>query len=76
MIGHRSPTTHPRRLAAQRLFRVSPCRKGTIHLQIPIPSPRFEHRPYVTAANVINHYTRWETLAFFKMHKRWNRIKL
>ncbi|GFV87378.1 hypothetical protein TNCV_4033501 [Trichonephila clavipes] len=31
-------------------FRVTPCRKGTIHLQTSVPSPGFGPRPYGTAA--------------------------
>ncbi|GFX28615.1 hypothetical protein TNCV_3336751 [Trichonephila clavipes] len=44
--------------AALWLLRVTPCRKG-IHLQISMPSPRFEPRPYNTAVSVANHYTGW-----------------
>ncbi|GFW36071.1 hypothetical protein TNCV_4929341 [Trichonephila clavipes] len=46
-----SPSTnHTRRLAARRLFRVPPCRKGTIHLQ----TPGFEPSPYGIAVSVAN----------------------
>ncbi|GFT42340.1 hypothetical protein TNCV_1786361 [Trichonephila clavipes] len=44
-------------LAARRLFRVPPCREGTIHLQISMSSPGFEPRAYGTAVNVTNHFT-------------------
>ncbi|GFX44057.1 hypothetical protein TNCV_4118531 [Trichonephila clavipes] len=36
------------RLAARQLFGVPLCRKDTIHLQIFMPSPGFEPRPYST----------------------------
>ncbi|GFX19295.1 hypothetical protein TNCV_3014341 [Trichonephila clavipes] len=54
-----SCTNLARRLAARRLFRVPPCRKGTIHLQTSMPSPGFEPKPNGTAASVTNHYTGW-----------------
>ncbi|GFV64830.1 uncharacterized protein TNCV_809271 [Trichonephila clavipes] len=38
-----------RGLAARRLFIIPPCREGTIQLQISMPSPEFEPRPYGTA---------------------------
>ncbi|GFT88022.1 hypothetical protein TNCV_4391621 [Trichonephila clavipes] len=49
-----SSTNLTRVLADRRLFRVPPCRKGTIHLQTSVPSPVFEHG---TAVSVINHCT-------------------
>ncbi|GFY21859.1 hypothetical protein TNCV_3295031 [Trichonephila clavipes] len=46
--GERPPTSLlpnlTRRLASRRLFRVSPCREGTIHLQKSMISPGFEPR--------------------------------
>ncbi|GFW14465.1 hypothetical protein TNCV_298851 [Trichonephila clavipes] len=46
-----SPSTHlTRGLVARGLFRVSPCPKGTIHLQTSMLSPGFEPRPYGTAS--------------------------
>ncbi|GFV95071.1 uncharacterized protein TNCV_3708671 [Trichonephila clavipes] len=48
--GQRSPTNLTRGLAARWLFRVPPCRKGTIHLQTSMPSPGFEPRHYDTDA--------------------------
>ncbi|GFV59840.1 hypothetical protein TNCV_4739681 [Trichonephila clavipes] len=58
-----SPFTNlTRRLRALRLFRVSPCRKGPLHLQTSIPTQGFEPRPYgtsVSAVSVANHYTGW-----------------
>ncbi|GFU00745.1 hypothetical protein TNCV_4818991 [Trichonephila clavipes] len=57
-----SPSTNLMRgLEARRLFRVPPCREGTIHLQTSMPSPGFEARPYGTAISVANHYTGWAT---------------
>ncbi|GFS73101.1 hypothetical protein TNCV_686791 [Trichonephila clavipes] len=50
-----------RGLATRWLFRVLPCRKGTLHLRTSLPSPGFEHRPYGTAVSVTNHYTGWAT---------------
>ncbi|GFV19586.1 hypothetical protein TNCV_478121 [Trichonephila clavipes] len=50
--------TSTRGLGARRLFRVSPCRKSTIHLQTPMPSPGFKPRPYSTAVIVTNPYIR------------------
>ncbi|GFX02721.1 hypothetical protein TNCV_2011651 [Trichonephila clavipes] len=38
---------------------VPPCRKGTMHLQIFMPSPGFEPKPYGTAVSVTNHRTGW-----------------
>ncbi|GFW03498.1 hypothetical protein TNCV_3020101 [Trichonephila clavipes] len=52
-------TSLTRRLAAQRLFRVVPCREGTIHLQISMPSPGFEPRPYGSSLSITNYYTGW-----------------
>ncbi|GFX17811.1 uncharacterized protein TNCV_2292601 [Trichonephila clavipes] len=59
--GQGPSTNHTRGLAARRLFRVPPCRKGTIHLQTSMSSPRFEPSPYGTAVSVANHYTGWAT---------------
>ncbi|GFU52162.1 transposable element Tcb2 transposase [Trichonephila clavipes] len=57
-----SPSTNlRRRLAVRMLFRVPPCRKGTIHLQTSMSSPGFEPSPYGTAVSVANHYTGWAT---------------
>ncbi|GFT23202.1 hypothetical protein TNCV_1859111 [Trichonephila clavipes] len=55
------PTNHTRGLAAGRLFRVPPCRKGTVHLETPMSSPGFEPCPYGSAVSVANHYTGWAT---------------
>ncbi|GFT09881.1 uncharacterized protein TNCV_416431 [Trichonephila clavipes] len=41
-----------RGLAARRLFKSSPCRKGTIHLQTSMPSPGFEPSPYGTTNSI------------------------
>ncbi|GFX45353.1 hypothetical protein TNCV_1026131 [Trichonephila clavipes] len=41
------------------LWESTPCRKDIIHLQISIPSPEFEPKPYGTADSVTNHYKRW-----------------
>ncbi|GFT90357.1 hypothetical protein TNCV_193501 [Trichonephila clavipes] len=54
-------------LAAEWLFRVSPCREGTIHLQTFMPFPVFEPMPHGTAVSVTNHYTGWAT---FKRNDR------
>ncbi|GFW32046.1 hypothetical protein TNCV_2600721 [Trichonephila clavipes] len=35
------------------------CHEGTIHLQISMPSPGFEPRPYGTAISATNHCTGW-----------------
>ncbi|GFY36818.1 hypothetical protein TNCV_2567801 [Trichonephila clavipes] len=43
------------------LFRVPPCRKGTMHLQTSMSSPGFEPSPYGIAVRVANHYTSWAT---------------
>ncbi|GFW14368.1 hypothetical protein TNCV_3327811 [Trichonephila clavipes] len=48
-----------RRLAARRLFRILPCREGTIHLQISMPSLVLEPGPYGTAVSINNHHTGW-----------------
>ncbi|GFX62425.1 hypothetical protein TNCV_1381501 [Trichonephila clavipes] len=48
-------TNHTRGLAARRLFRVPPYRKGTIHLQTSMSSPGFEPSPYGIAVSVANH---------------------
>ncbi|GFX46216.1 hypothetical protein TNCV_2298651 [Trichonephila clavipes] len=45
--------------AARWLFRVTLCHKGAIDLQITMPSPGFEPKPYGTAGSVTNHYTGW-----------------
>ncbi|GFX61573.1 hypothetical protein TNCV_2745481 [Trichonephila clavipes] len=53
-----SPSTNlTRGHAARQLFRVPPCRKGTIHLQTSMPSPGFEPSPYGTAVSITNYYT-------------------
>ncbi|GFV25930.1 hypothetical protein TNCV_2920411 [Trichonephila clavipes] len=53
-----SPSTNlTRGLASRRLFIVTLCREGTIHLQTSMPSPGFEPKPYNTAISVTNHYT-------------------
>ncbi|GFS55560.1 hypothetical protein TNCV_1627751 [Trichonephila clavipes] len=54
-----SSTNLTRGLAVRWLFRVLPCRKGTIHLQTSSSSPGFESRPYGTAISFTNHYTGW-----------------
>ncbi|GFW72917.1 hypothetical protein TNCV_830401 [Trichonephila clavipes] len=54
--SHLSSINLTKGLATQRLFRVHPCREGTIHLQISMPSPGFELKPYSTAVSVTNHY--------------------
>ncbi|GFV05089.1 hypothetical protein TNCV_223031 [Trichonephila clavipes] len=48
-----------RTLSAEWLFRVSPCRKGTIHLQTFISFQGLEPRPYGTAVSDTNHYIGW-----------------
>ncbi|GFT21535.1 hypothetical protein TNCV_2307601 [Trichonephila clavipes] len=50
-------TNHTRGLASRRLFRVTPCRKGTILLQPFLSSPGFEPSPYGTVVSIANHYT-------------------
>ncbi|GFT25083.1 hypothetical protein TNCV_179921 [Trichonephila clavipes] len=52
-------TNLTRGLAVRRLFRVRPCREGTIRLQTYMPSPGFKSRSYGTAVSVANHYTGW-----------------
>ncbi|GFU61359.1 hypothetical protein TNCV_530601 [Trichonephila clavipes] len=47
-----------RRLVIRWLFGVAPCCKGTIHLQMYMPSSEFE-KPNGTAVSVTNHYTGW-----------------
>ncbi|GFV39900.1 hypothetical protein TNCV_1850371 [Trichonephila clavipes] len=54
-----SSTNLTRGLRARRLFRVHPCREGTVHLQASMPSPGFEHRPYFNAVSVTNPYAGW-----------------
>ncbi|GFY04474.1 hypothetical protein TNCV_4415621 [Trichonephila clavipes] len=60
--GQRSPTSFlstnlTRRLAARRLFKVPPCREGTMHLQTSVSSQGFEPKSNGTAGIVANHYT-------------------
>ncbi|GFY23223.1 uncharacterized protein TNCV_3764621 [Trichonephila clavipes] len=43
---------------------VTPCLKGTIHLQTSISSPGFEPSPYGTAVSTANHCTGWATRKF------------
>ncbi|GFX91837.1 hypothetical protein TNCV_3530361 [Trichonephila clavipes] len=65
-------TNLTRGLAARWLFKVPPCRKGTIHLQTSMPSPGFELRPYGIIVSVTNHYTGWVNFAnisHIKLHK-------
>ncbi|GFV38101.1 hypothetical protein TNCV_3829481 [Trichonephila clavipes] len=50
-----------RGLAAQRLFRVTPCRKRTIHLQTSTPFQGFKPKPYCTVVSVANHCAGWAT---------------
>ncbi|GFW77127.1 hypothetical protein TNCV_2725571 [Trichonephila clavipes] len=56
-----SPTSLPfpptSRLAARQLFRVPPCREGTIYLETSMSSLVFKPRPYVPTVSVTNHYT-------------------
>ncbi|GFX62545.1 hypothetical protein TNCV_1006181 [Trichonephila clavipes] len=54
-------TKYTRGLAARWLFRVPPCRKGTIHLQTSMSSPGFERSPYGITVSVSNYYTGWTT---------------
>ncbi|GFX92922.1 hypothetical protein TNCV_914721 [Trichonephila clavipes] len=57
-----SPSTNlTRELVARRLFKVPPCREGTIHLQTSMSSAKFEPRSFGTAVSVANHYTGWAT---------------
>ncbi|GFT87620.1 hypothetical protein TNCV_3866521 [Trichonephila clavipes] len=49
-----SSTNPTRGHAAQRLCRVPPCRKGTIHLQTSMTSPRFEPSPCGTTVIIAN----------------------
>ncbi|GFV55143.1 uncharacterized protein TNCV_2623641 [Trichonephila clavipes] len=55
------PTNLTSGLAARRLFKVPPCREGTIHLQTSMSSTGFERSPNGTAVSVANHYTGWAT---------------
>ncbi|GFY25519.1 hypothetical protein TNCV_2486391 [Trichonephila clavipes] len=48
-----------RGLAARRIFKVHPCRKGAKLLQTSVPSRGFELRPYGTTVSVSNHCIRW-----------------
>ncbi|GFU93772.1 hypothetical protein TNCV_1659971 [Trichonephila clavipes] len=60
--GGQGPSTNlTRGLAAGRLFKVPPCREGTIHLQTSMSSPRFEASSNGTAVSFTNHYTGWVT---------------
>ncbi|GFU57846.1 hypothetical protein TNCV_2705851, partial [Trichonephila clavipes] len=60
-----SPSTNlTRGLVARYLFKVLPCREGTIHLQASMSSLGFEPSPNGTAVSVTNHYTGWATPAF------------
>ncbi|GFY07437.1 uncharacterized protein TNCV_5086221 [Trichonephila clavipes] len=68
--GQGPSTNHTRGLAARRLFRVPPCRKGTIHLQTSMSSPGFEPSLYGIAVSVANHYTGWVTRLYLK---EWNK---
>ncbi|GFV83388.1 reverse transcriptase domain-containing protein [Trichonephila clavipes] len=66
--SHLSSPNLTRGLAARWLFRVSPCREGTIYLQTSMSSPGFKPRPYGTAVGAANRYTGWATsrgLCFF-----------
>ncbi|GFV74530.1 hypothetical protein TNCV_5129721 [Trichonephila clavipes] len=64
-----SPSTNlTRGFATRWLFRVLPCRAGTIHLQTSMSSG-FKPSPYGTAASVANHYTGWATRFNFKSKK-------
>ncbi|GFU59518.1 hypothetical protein TNCV_3365431 [Trichonephila clavipes] len=56
-----SPSTnHTKGLAAQRLFTVPSCRKGTIHLQTSMSSPGFKPSVMVPQSYVGNLHTSWE----------------
>ncbi|GFT56686.1 hypothetical protein TNCV_1268361 [Trichonephila clavipes] len=66
--AQRPPTYLTRRLAARRLFRVPPCREGTIHLQTSMSSPRFEPSPNGTTVSVASHYTGWATKSRMQNH--------
>ncbi|GFS55419.1 hypothetical protein TNCV_1627041 [Trichonephila clavipes] len=58
-----SPSTNlTRGFVARWLFREPPCHKGTIHLQISLPSPVFEPIFNGTSVSVTNHYTGWMAL--------------
>ncbi|GFX69583.1 hypothetical protein TNCV_1769521 [Trichonephila clavipes] len=54
-------TNHTTGLAARRLFRGPPYRKGAIHLQTSMSSLGFEPSPYGTAVSVVNHLAGWAT---------------
>ncbi|GFY33903.1 hypothetical protein TNCV_4596111 [Trichonephila clavipes] len=56
-----SSTNLTRGLAARRLFKVPPCRKGTTYLQTSKSHLGFELRPYDTAVSVADHCTGWVT---------------
>ncbi|GFT74053.1 hypothetical protein TNCV_3707861 [Trichonephila clavipes] len=65
--GQRPPTSFPLPplgLEARRLFRLPPCREGTIHLQTSMSSQGFEPIPYGTVVSVANHYTGWVTVSY------------
>ncbi|GFW71302.1 hypothetical protein TNCV_537201 [Trichonephila clavipes] len=49
---------HTRGLAARRLFRVPPCRKGTKYLQTSMSSPGFEPSPYGIAFSELTRQVR------------------
>ncbi|GFV55715.1 hypothetical protein TNCV_755151 [Trichonephila clavipes] len=66
---------HTRGLAARRLFRVPPCRKGTIHLQSSMSSPGFEPNPYGTAVSDTDHYTGWATYRKFNSQPISNQLQ-
>ncbi|GFU71464.1 hypothetical protein TNCV_2378511 [Trichonephila clavipes] len=52
------PFSHPHeRTCGSTLFRIPPCREGTIRLQTSMPSRGFEPRPYGIAISMTNHYT-------------------
>ncbi|GFV16724.1 hypothetical protein TNCV_4419111 [Trichonephila clavipes] len=44
-------------------IRLSPCRKCTIHLQIPVPSPEFKSRLNGRAVSATNLYTGWTAMS-------------
>ncbi|GFU76904.1 hypothetical protein TNCV_4520601 [Trichonephila clavipes] len=54
-------TNLTRGLVARQLFRVPPCRKGTIHLQTSMSYPGFEPSPHGTTVSFANHNTDWAT---------------
>ncbi|GFX47609.1 hypothetical protein TNCV_3016281 [Trichonephila clavipes] len=61
-------------LVARRLFKVSPCRESTIHLQTSMSFPGFEPSPNGTALSVTNHYTGWAIQIEFKFEMK-KRVK-